>query len=357
MGQDPGHGGEGKHVVDDGRLAEQALQSRDRRLRPNDGPVALQALQQRGLLAADIGTGPQPDLELEGLARAEHGGAQNPGIARLQNRPLQRLMGVRIFRAQIDVALGRADRDRGDRHALDQQEGIAFHQHPVGEGAAIALVGIADDVFLFRPGVVDGLPFDSGREAGAAAAAQAGFPDLLDDLSAGERQRFFQTLQPVMSAVIGERERVGHADALEGQALLALQPVELAHRAEPQLVSAASLEAGFEQRGDILRHDRAIGDAPLRRLDLDHRLEPEHAARAVADDLDGGAARLRFPGDGLRHRLGTDREGGGVDRHEDADRRAHCGTPHSAAMRSASTRPSSSPSTRAEGPSAQLPRQ
>ena len=57
---------------------------------------------------------------------------------------------MRIFGADIDVALGGADRDAGNRHAFDQHEGIAFHDHAVGEGAAVALVGIADDVFLLR---------------------------------------------------------------------------------------------------------------------------------------------------------------------------------------------------------------
>ena len=78
--------------------------------------------------------------------------------------------------------LRRAGRDAGDGHAFDEHEGIAFHQHAVGEGAAVALVGIAADIFLVGRGVVDGLPFDAGREAGAAAAAQAGFGDGRHDL-------------------------------------------------------------------------------------------------------------------------------------------------------------------------------
>ena len=55
---------------------------------------------------------------------------------------------VRIFRAQIDVAAGGAHRESGDGHALDQHERIAFHDHAVGVGAAIAFVRVADDVFL-----------------------------------------------------------------------------------------------------------------------------------------------------------------------------------------------------------------
>ena len=65
-------------------------------------------------------------------------------------------IGVRIFRADIDVALGGADRDAGDGHAFDQHEGIAFHDHAVGEGAAVAFVGVADDVFLSAPAFGDG---------------------------------------------------------------------------------------------------------------------------------------------------------------------------------------------------------
>ena len=55
---------------------------------------------------------------------------------------------VRIFGADIDVAFGRPDRDPCNRHALDQQKRIAFHQHAIGESAAVAFVRVADDVFL-----------------------------------------------------------------------------------------------------------------------------------------------------------------------------------------------------------------
>ena len=55
---------------------------------------------------------------------------------------------MRIFRARIDVTFGRADRDPGNRHALDEHKGIAFHDHAIGEGTAVAFIRIADDVFL-----------------------------------------------------------------------------------------------------------------------------------------------------------------------------------------------------------------
>ena len=101
--------------------------------------------------------------------------AEIPVAPRRRDRLVHRRDGVRIFGADVDVALGGADRDAGDGHALDQHEGVAFHDHAVGEGAAVALVGVADDVFLRSAlRLRDGLPLDAGREAGAAAAAQAG---------------------------------------------------------------------------------------------------------------------------------------------------------------------------------------
>ncbi len=55
---------------------------------------------------------------------------------------------VRIFGADVDVAAGGADGESGDGHAFDQDERIAFHDHAVGVGAAVAFVGVADNVFL-----------------------------------------------------------------------------------------------------------------------------------------------------------------------------------------------------------------
>ena len=173
MRENPRRRGEAQHVVDDGRLAEQALDRRQRRLGAHLAALAFQALEQRGLLAADIGAGAEPRLDVEGVAGAEHVGAQHAIGARLGDRGAERAEGVRIFGADIDVALGRADRERGDRHALDQEERVALHQHAVGESAAVALVGVADDVFLLRLDAGDRAPFDPGRKSRAAAPAQA----------------------------------------------------------------------------------------------------------------------------------------------------------------------------------------
>ncbi len=132
-------------------------------------------------------------------------------------------MACGIFRADIDVALGRADREARDGHALDQQEGVTFHDHAVGEGAAVALVGVADDVFAAGRRVGDGLPLDAGRKACAAAAAQAGLRDFFQCAGDAQTPRTLEAAPAAMSAIVGERQRIGDAAAGEGDACLALE--------------------------------------------------------------------------------------------------------------------------------------
>ena len=171
--------GKGQHIVDDGRLAEQAFERRDRRLRPHHAALAFEAFEHGGLFAANIGAGAGAHGEREALARVLDVVAEPAARRRrIGDRLLHLGDGMGIFGADIDEALRRAGRDAGDGHAFDQREGIAFHQHAVGEGAAVAFIGIAADIFLIGLGVVHRLPFDAGREAGAAAAAQAGLGDV-----------------------------------------------------------------------------------------------------------------------------------------------------------------------------------
>ena len=181
LGENEGHGGEAQHVVDDGGLAEEAFERRDRRLGPHHAALALEAFQHGGLFAADIGAGAAADLEVEGFVRTLNIVAQPFRRGGGGDRLLHGGDGIGIFRADIDEALGGAGGDAGDGHALDEHEGIALHHHAVGEGAAVALVGVAADIFLVRLRVMHRLPLDAGGEARAAAAAQARLGDLGDD--------------------------------------------------------------------------------------------------------------------------------------------------------------------------------
>ncbi len=88
--------------------------------------------------------------------------------------------------------------------------------------------------FLLVDGLADGGPLDAGREAGAAAAAQAGVGDDLADVLVGHGDGVLQPDEAAVGAVVRDVERVDHADALEGQARLLLQPVHVLGLAQAQ---------------------------------------------------------------------------------------------------------------------------
>ena len=58
------------------------------------------------------------------------------------------LHGQRVLGAHVDQRLVGADRARGDHQPLEHAVRIAFHHAAVHERARVALVGVADDVFL-----------------------------------------------------------------------------------------------------------------------------------------------------------------------------------------------------------------
>ena len=123
------------------------------------------------------------------------------------------------------------------------------------------------------------------------------------------------------------------------------------------MVSALG-EAGVQKARDVAQGHGAVAHATGCGLHLDERLEPEHAARAVAHDLGVDPAIAHAGLDCGGDLIGTDRAGGAVTRHEDADHaRTSCARATASRMRSTSQRPMSRPSTMAAGPRAQLPKQ
>src|ERR1019366_9577378 len=106
--------------------------------------------------------------------------AEKADLFRLLYRDLEAVNRERILGANIDEALVRADGVAGDGHALEHAVGIAFENAPVHESSGGALIRIADHVFLGSGRLGDGGPFEAGRIAGAAPAAQSAFDDSVD---------------------------------------------------------------------------------------------------------------------------------------------------------------------------------
>ncbi len=171
----------GLDVVDRGRAAVEAHIGRERRLQPRLALLAFEAFEQRGLLAADVGAGAVVDVEVE-VPAVDVVLADQLGLVGLVDRRLQPLALADELAAHIDVAGVRAHREAGDQAALDQQMRIVPHDLAVLAGAGLGLVGIDDEIV--RPAVRllrHERPFQAGREAGAAAAAQARRLHLVDD--------------------------------------------------------------------------------------------------------------------------------------------------------------------------------
>src|SRR6266545_1845804 len=80
------------------------------------------------------------------------------------------------------------------------------------EGARLALVGVTDDVLRLRRVLQHELPLHPGREAGAAAAFQAGGFHQLDDVVRLHREGFAQTLVSFVLQIEIERVGAGLAD-------------------------------------------------------------------------------------------------------------------------------------------------
>ena len=178
---DVGRRRDGLDIVDGGRAAVEAHIGRERRLQPRLALLALEALQQRGFLAADIGAGAVVDVEVE-VPAVDIVLADQLRLVGLIDRRLEMLALADEFAADIDVAGVRAHRAAGDQAAFDQKMRIVPHDLAVLAGAGLGLVGI--DHKIVRPSVRllrHERPFQAGREAGAAAAAQSRRLHLVDD--------------------------------------------------------------------------------------------------------------------------------------------------------------------------------
>src|SRR6476620_5412826 len=89
-----------------------------------------------------------------------------------------------------------------------------------------------------------------------------------------------------MGLVVLERPRIDDADAGEGEPCLLLEERDVLDEAEGEGMLAAVQHAGIEQVVDIGGLHRPIADTALGPRNLNRRLEPVHAARAGAHDLD-----------------------------------------------------------------------
>src|SRR6266581_2871486 len=177
---DPGNRGEGLGIVDRRRLAVETEARGKRRLESRQALLALQRLEQRGLLAADVGAVTVVVVELEREIAAEDVFPDEAGATRLGERFLAALVDVPDL--PVDVVVARADPHRvgGDRHAFDDDMRVVAQYVAVLEGPGLALVRIAHQIFRARKLARHEAPLEARRKTRPAAPAQRGLFHLTD---------------------------------------------------------------------------------------------------------------------------------------------------------------------------------
>jgi hypothetical protein len=140
--------------------------------------------------------------------------------------------GVRVFRADVDVALARADGQAAIAMPSISAKGspsMSMRSAKVPLSPSSALHG--DE--LQRPGRArNGPPLHPGGEARTAPATQPRRDDLLDNGLGGHAQRPPQPDPPAVPRVVVGIGRVDDAQARRGQASLSGHPRVLVQRAE-----------------------------------------------------------------------------------------------------------------------------
>jgi hypothetical protein len=278
--EDHRHRCQRNHVVHNRRLAHKAFQRRQGWLGADDAAFAFKAVQQAGFLATDIGPRTDADFHIKGIARAQNRRAQNAFGTRDVHRLLHHADRDGVFRTNIHKALGRTRCQSGNHHAFDEGEGVALHQHPVCEGGAIALIGVADDIFAVSFRLGDGFPLDAGGEARATTAAQARGGHFGHNRSLVHPKRAGQAGQTALGFVIIQGKRIDHADAGKGQAGLGAHPRQIIGQTQRLGVGRKVAQQGR----NIRKRQRAKGQSAFGRFHLGHRFQPNHPTRAIAND-------------------------------------------------------------------------
>ena len=180
--EDGGTDGDGLDVGDGGGAAEDADAGGERRLETGLALSALEALDEGRLLSADVGARSAVEEDVEVVSRSAGVATDEAGGVGLVDGLVEDDGLVEVFATDVDVGGTGAHGVTGEEAALDELVRVLSHDLPILAGAGLGLVGVDDK----EGGPTVGLlghegPLEAGGEAGAAAAAEAGVLDLLDD--------------------------------------------------------------------------------------------------------------------------------------------------------------------------------
>ena len=180
--EDGGTDGDGLDVGDGGGTAEDADTGGERRLETGLALSALQTLNEGRLLSADVGACSTVEEDVKVIARSTGVATDEAGGVGLVDGLVEDDGLVEVLATDVDVGGAGAHGVTSEEAALDELVRVLPHDLAVLAGAGLGLVGVDDE----EGGPAVGLlghegPLEAGGEAGAAAAAEAGVLDLLDD--------------------------------------------------------------------------------------------------------------------------------------------------------------------------------
>ena len=196
-------------VVDDGRAVVEAEDGGEiRGLDARVATLAFEGFDQAGLFAADVATSATVDDDFAGVTRAEDVLAEETLGLRFGDRALENLRAVDELAANVDEGLLSLDGPRGDRDTLQHLVRIFINDLAILVGAGLGFVGVDDEVDGLARLSVEELPLHAGREAGAAAAAQAGDFDFLTDFVGLEGDGFLEGFVTTVAQVAVDIDRI-----------------------------------------------------------------------------------------------------------------------------------------------------
>ena len=161
------------NVVDDRRLPEKPFLRRERRARSRHPALALDAPDQRGFLAADERARAFADDDFQIETAVQNIFSEQTVRPRLLDCVFQTPDGKRVFRTDVDDGASGSDGIGRDCKSLNQTVRIPLNERAVHERPGVALIRIADHIFLVAGGIQGELPLGPRREAAASAPAQS----------------------------------------------------------------------------------------------------------------------------------------------------------------------------------------
>ncbi len=185
VADDPRDHGVGFDVVDAGRFSPESALCGERWSDSGHAAFSLDGGEQGGFLAADEGTRAFDDAEVQRELAAEDILAEESAFAAIGDGGPDAFDGEGILCADIEHAFVGADGLGGDDHSFEYAIGEGFEDHAIHEGAGVAFVAVADDIFEAAGGIAGQFPFLAGGETGAASAAEAGMFDEFDEVEIG----------------------------------------------------------------------------------------------------------------------------------------------------------------------------